>query len=1273
GLSHTNSDGAYLGINETTKQIDFVGKEFRLETKTAQWEVVGTKLDACFLRNRLTGGVLYQQTIEEDVPQGEDREELTTASDTWYVAPLKNGHPITYHELISLVDMKGKTVNFVSGGDFTRVDGFPPTTRIETVKSWDGKNRGSVQNATWLHLFNNHDENRGAVHRLLMIHKDQRVLASKNWKDWERLEPHNREGVTRNNTLYFGNKVAIKSWHNTWMRIEGGGYRGNKDEDPDLSYFYVLPAGFNDNNMNGHQSIFKREDNDSRTPIKGFFAQISLANGNNAYGVTHTNKLFHYDGNQWNYVQTSFSPMHVSISSKGDLCCVDIQHKLWTKQSNAWNLADGDWNVASIRNANEIWLVGKDGGISKYNGSSAEASNLPQGKATWISVSEAGNVWAIGKNNTIWRYDLPTKNWLLMPGQGKRIAVRNDNDVWIIGMDDALYRFTNNNWHRIEAIAQDIAVASGVTVNKILAPRKKESVTAIRTTNPDNTPYGGDDTSKISIDIEKLGMGGALGPKTSFDFAGIPAAQHPRISGFAVDRLDEFDPTAILSVNPLVSKGAAWLETSLKKPDVGGVAFMVRVRDAGDAQVVFGPEMSNSFAYKVIFGGWNNTKSAIVKREYVNGDPVDTVVYELTVDQYPTARIPSGVFTSYWVSIENGFIMAGMGAFGENVFMAWRDPNPKRGITRVGFSSHKAPVQYNNIKITPPAAFSSIPRVFTKILKQFPVSTGGSVTWSENPFRTNDRGSLQCSIVGTQSAAVILARKKNTSAPHYAIVFGDDNNAAITIKKWHTGQKKYNERARIKLDPLPAFKIDAKRRKTFWVSFYFGQIVIGSGELGTDPIYIFQDLAPIDNIDSVGFSNLGDGSVTFSNLEIGAPLVLRAQQQEQSYDKSSGPQVFGGGLTIILPFDYELSQEDQVVKLTDYVLGQSFYLGATPQQGAIYSFQATINANGAISLDWTKAPENQKQLEIQRAVMKVKNEAELNKIEADRLRAQGAIDQTLKIAAGDKLRATVAAISQTGQTIASMGATTAGAMAAAGPLGAAIAAGIAGASMAAGSAMVAGSTAMSIQAANKDYQGAELKAAQERQAAQLEAAASMKQQQADASAGLATVGLRSSDSYVFLDKPGARPDMGTQDTSEAAKRNRADAEAKLAEATNIRPTAIEDMIRLSLLYLDMVMLANQSSVLSGDSSFKTRFLNGVDKLLHAYLDTVSSNPDVGTPLHQDMLTLLLNAYNNPYLINEFIPDEAQTKESWYWLVTIFGRQAIASSEIRGIKTDKFYG
>lgn len=94
GLSHTNSDGAYLGIDGASNKTAFVGKEFRVETKAAQWEAVGLSIGSFFFRNRLSGGILHEQTKEEDVPQGEDKEEIISAQGTWFIKP----HPAPSNE-----------------------------------------------------------------------------------------------------------------------------------------------------------------------------------------------------------------------------------------------------------------------------------------------------------------------------------------------------------------------------------------------------------------------------------------------------------------------------------------------------------------------------------------------------------------------------------------------------------------------------------------------------------------------------------------------------------------------------------------------------------------------------------------------------------------------------------------------------------------------------------------------------------------------------------------------------------------------------------------------------------------------------------------------------------------------------------------------------------------------------------------------------------------------------------------------------------------------
>ena len=102
-----------------------------------------------------------------------------------------------------------------------------------------------------------------------------------------------------------------------------------------------------------------------------------------------------------------------------------------------------------------------------------------------------------------------------------------------------------------------------------------------------------------------------------------------------------------------------------------------------------------SAAYEILFGGWSNSKTVIRK----NGQKKIVI----TKAEKENAAIRSAnMFLSYWVTIYDDWIYAGVGEIGCNEILRWQDPKPKDKIKTVGFGSWNTPVQYKNICIAAP-------------------------------------------------------------------------------------------------------------------------------------------------------------------------------------------------------------------------------------------------------------------------------------------------------------------------------------------------------------------------------------------------------------------------------------------------------------------------------------------------------------------------------------------------------------------------------------------
>ena len=485
----------------------------------------------------------------------------------------------------------------------------------------------------------------------------------------------------------------------------------------------------------------------------------------------------------------------------------------------------------------------------------------------------------------------------------------------------------------------------------------------------------------VNIEIVKLGMGGGIAPKATQDFADtLSAAKKPRLSGFAKDQIDNFDSSFMLTVNSLLSKGAAWLGTSLDTPGKVTILFRAKAEDRGDIQVVFGFDVGIDFVWKVRLGAYDNTKSQIIKRRFEEGLPVDEVVFEITRDETPAASTTPGVFIPYWVSINDGLILVGAGSQpGVGTIMSWRDPNPPAQVRRVGFSTDKTPVTYAEVQMRKPVVMTAAKRVFDAGTTE--VNTSGSLdnlTWYDKPFRVPGRGAVSFDVKGNKQAVFAIAAEKDGKSDRYLIIFGDGENEGLRIQRMSSDVSGgYKDMAFLKAKSYPKAALDPSGVRSYWASFYFGELIIGEGKLGEGAFTLLQDISPISTLKYIGFGGTGGTSASFKNIKVASPVRPEIATVSESYKRELAQFAYKGAVYIILPYEYHIEQEGSSVKFKDIVNNKTYYPGATPQQRAKYYFMITVKSDGFPQLDWVTEPENPSKIELQKSadIMKATSES----------------------------------------------------------------------------------------------------------------------------------------------------------------------------------------------------------------------------------------------------------------------------------------------------------
>lgn len=1081
--------------------------------------------------------------------------------------------------------------------------------------------------------------------------------------------------------------------------------------------------------LNTNSMIYRNDTNWNPTQSPYNFTQFAIINKQNVWAITKDGKLFHLssetnDNLSWQEEGLGIGNKYVSASVDGDIYVVGVDGIVRYKDQGTWREFPGKWKIISVRNKNEVWGVGEDDQIYKYSNQTTKEVYPITYNALDVAVSSEGDVWAINKQNQV--YCRNATGWQLIPNRNlSKIAVRNNNFVYGVGTDGKLYFWDGKAWtQRGDDFYENIAVSAGV--KKIFVPgqTKEIDVEGASTVDQAGKPQDKAPNARIAIEIEKIGMGGGIAPQTTSDYADIPAKKQPIVYGYAQTRLEKFDAGATLSLTPLLSKGVAWLETSLSTPNRATISFVARAGDKGGIQIVFGQDISTEFSWKITIGDALNSKATIVKRTIVNNQAKDIVVAQVLpkidptnplVPVNPLARALSGNATPYWVIIDNGLILVGMGNPGENIFLSWRDPAPPERITRIGLGSDTAGVDYANIQVLPPLSVEKPARAYVAANKNLPVSSKAS--WSEYPFRVDDRGMAAFSINESNMVTLLLGPDQETDQSpdvnandHYKIVF--DNG--ISVQKWIAAEKKLKSLAKLDNAEVNAEasaaagnkassslaetpKTDAKKPKItksskktsskkaakdkkarsskptittagtqinqkttisdssktvhYWISYSYGQIIIGKGPVGKNIIMVVQDIAPIDEIRQLGFVSIAGKSATLSDLTIYPPCALAIEKSGDAYKQQPVATPFSGALTIIAPFQYQFSQLDQVIKLEDLVNHLSFYPGPTPGQGTLYKYMLTLNKGGTPMLELTEAPDSQLQKEVQNALIKMGQQADIQRANAAQISRQGTIQQQLSAAQAQQLRGENAAHMQ----VATFMQGSAGAFAMSpNPI-----AMIGAATMMAGATAYAGVASQSLfTAANKELEGAEAQVAADKQAGLAVNQAEIIDAQVRSLKGQFDNSVRLDNSYVYTDTAD-RTALGQLQTPQEALEN-------LNEIRSILPMMLNPTMDTFTGFLNMldaiISKITHFSVVSNDA-IRRQIQDRIDMMFTAY--TKQFFPFAGDrppALQAQVVKILINAYNNAFLVNQLNKLEVATKRSWNTKINQLTRELLLNPD-----------
>lgn len=415
------------------------------------------------------------------------------------------------------------------------------------------------------------------------------------------------------------------------------------------------------------------------------------------------------------------------------------------------------------------------------------------------------------------------------------------------------------------------------------------------------------------------------------------------LKGFSKEaEIDEFGPGQMVKLGAMYSRGFAWINESIKTPGKATLTFLAQAPDQGGIEINLDTHLGTDAQIKIVIGGWNNTKSAILYKK--PEDTSYTIIAETEVKNNPLASISPGRFIPYWVSIHNGFIMVGIRQPGESIFLSGVLPEPIPFIY-YGFSSENAQINYTEIQTAQPLLPLADEKIYAKSEKSLDLPPGSTIIPLPIPIRVPNEGTISFDAQAAHTVTLSMLNAKNEG---YQIIIGAEENQFLTIAR--------NNQPVIKLNTalLQNYRLNPKESNRFWISILGALILVGQGDIGKNVLLAWQDFFPIAELTNIGFIQ-ANHQQKISNITLAPAVTIGTENAEVIYGKHLERFQYRGKITFIRPFEYELAQIERSVKLKNMLTGKLFPVLATPQQTGEYEFRLALDKTGLPSVALTVA------------------------------------------------------------------------------------------------------------------------------------------------------------------------------------------------------------------------------------------------------------------------------------------------------------------------------